>query len=95
MVSQRAPFASNWTKSFHESLAKALGGAWRNHNRNYSVDNITYEQKVVISNTELPQAFAEMDNLLRIQPKLSHFELAEQVIAQWPVSEPEQKENQE
>lgn len=83
MVSQRAPFALNWAKSFHESLAKALGAAWRNHNRNYSVDSITREQKVIISNVELSQAFAEMENLQRAQPKLLPYELAEQVIAQW------------
>jgi hypothetical protein len=79
-VSLRAPFASNWSKAQYESLAGALSGAWRKHNKDCSVDSITYEQKVVINNEELARAFTEMDNLLREHPKRPPQELAEQVI---------------
>jgi hypothetical protein len=42
-VSLRAPFTSNCSKTLHESLAGALSGAWRKHNKDLSVDNISYE----------------------------------------------------
>lgn len=76
----RPPFASNWSKSQYESLANALSGAWRNHNKDFSVDNISYEQKVIMSHDELALAFTEMDNLSREKPKRQPYELAEQII---------------
>ena len=79
-VSMRAPFASNWSKSQYESLASALSGAWRKHNKDFSVDNLSYEQKVIINHDELAHAFTEMDNLSREQPKRQPYELAEQII---------------
>lgn len=79
-VSLRAPFTSNWSKAQYESLASALSGAWRKHNKDCSVDNITYEQQVIIDSEELAQAFTEMDNLAREQPKRQPYELAEQII---------------
>lgn len=79
-VSLRAPFASNWSKAQYASLASALSAAWRKHNKDCSVDNITYEQQVIINSEELTQAFAEMDNLAREQPKRPPHELAEQII---------------
>ena len=79
-VSARAPFASNWSKSQHESLANALSGAWRKHNKDCSVDNVSYEQKVIINHEALAQAFTEMDNLSRERPKRQPYELAEQII---------------
>lgn len=79
-VSLRAPFASNWSKVQYESLASALSGAWRKRNKDCSVDNITYERQVVINSEDLAQAFAEMDNLVREQPKCQPYELAEQII---------------
>ena len=79
-VSMRPPFASNWTKSQHESLASALSGAWRKHNKDFSVDNVSYEQKVIINHEELARAFTEMDDLSREQPKRQPYELAEEII---------------
>jgi hypothetical protein len=64
----RSPFASNWSKSLYESLASALSGAWRNHNKDFSVDNVSYEQKVIINHDELTQAFTEMSNFSREKP---------------------------
>lgn len=79
-VSLRAPFTSNWSKAQYESLASALSGAWRKHKKDCSIDSITYEQQIVINSDELTQAFTEMDNLAREQPKRQPYELAEQVI---------------
>jgi hypothetical protein len=79
-VSLRAPFASNWSKSQHESLASALSGAWRKHNKDFSVDNVSYEQKVIINHEELARAFTEMDDLSREQPQPPPHELAELII---------------
>ena len=79
-MSLRAPFASNWSKSKHESLAGALSGAWRKHNKDFSVDNVSYERKIIINHESLSQAFTEMDNLSREQPKRQPFELAELII---------------
>lgn len=80
IVNLRAPFTSNWSKSKHESLAGALNGAWRKHHKDFSVDNVSYEQKVVINSESLAQAISEMDNLAREQPKRPSVELAELVI---------------
>lgn len=79
-VSLRAPFTSNWSKAQYESLASALSGAWRKHHKDCSIDNITYEQQVIINSEELAQAFTEMDNLTREQPKRQPYEIAEQII---------------
>lgn len=79
-VSLRAPFTSNWSKAQYESLASALSGAWRKHKKDCSIDNITYEQQIIINSDELTQAFTEMENLAREHPKLQPFELAEQII---------------
>lgn len=79
-VSLRAPFISQWSKSQHESLASALSSAWRKHNREFSIDNVSYEHKVIINHEELAQAFTEMDNLSREQPKCLPYELAELII---------------
>ena len=79
-VSLRAPFASHWSKSQYESLAGALSGAWRKRNKDFSVDNVSYEQKVIINHKALAQAFTEMDDLSREQPKRQPYELAEQSI---------------
>jgi len=79
-VSLRSPFASNWSKSLHESLAGALSSAWQKHNKDCSVDNVSFEQKVIIGHEALGQAFTEMDNLSREQPKRQPYELAEQII---------------
>jgi hypothetical protein len=79
-VSRRDPFAFNWSKSMHESLAGALSSAWRRHKKDCSVDNVSFEQKVIIDHEALGQAFTEMDNLSREQPKCQPYELAEQII---------------
>ena len=56
-----------------------LSGARRKHNKDFSIDNISYEQKVIIH--EAPaEAFAEMDSLSRERPKRQPCELAEQII---------------
>jgi predicted trehalose synthase len=79
-VNLRAPFASDWRKSLHADLAAALSSAWRKHSRDWSVGSITKEQKVVIDNDALAQAFARMDDLLRELPRRPAREAAEQVI---------------
>jgi hypothetical protein len=79
-VSLRAPFASQWSKSQHESLASALSVAWRKHNKDFSVDHVSFERKVIIDHEALAQAFTEMDQLSREQPKRQPSELAEQII---------------
>jgi ubiquinone biosynthesis protein UbiJ len=90
-VSLRAPFTSSWRKTQHASLAIALGGAWRKHRNNFSVDSITQEQKVVINSEELAQAFAQMDNLAHDQPKRPLHEIAEQVIQEIGKAEADQE----
>jgi hypothetical protein len=80
LVNSRAPFASNWAKSYSSSLAGALEAAWRKHNRNWSIDSIAQEQKVIINRDELIQAFTEMDNLTQEQPKRPLHEISEQAI---------------
>jgi hypothetical protein len=79
-VSLRAPFHANWSKSQHETLAGALSSAWRKYDKDFSVNNISYEQKVIIDHEELARAFTEMDNLSRERPKRRLYELAEQMI---------------
>lgn len=79
-VNLRATFTSNWSKNKHESLAGALSGAWRKHNKGFSVDNVSYERKVIINYELLAQAFTEMDNLSREQPKRQPYELAEMIV---------------
>jgi hypothetical protein len=61
----------------HESLAGALSSAWRKHNKDFSIDNISYEQKVIITHEALAEAFAEMDSLSSERPKRQPYELAE------------------
>lgn len=80
LVNSRAPFASNWAKSYSSSLAGALEAAWRKHNRDWSIDSIAQEQRVIINREELVQAFAAMDNLTQDQPKRPLHEISEQAI---------------
>jgi hypothetical protein len=80
MVNSRAPFVSNWTKSYSLSLASALEAAWRKHNRDWSIDSIVQDQRIVINSDELAQAFTEMDNLAHAQPKCSLHEISEKAI---------------
>ncbi|HVF28348.1 MAG TPA: hypothetical protein VM943_08925 [Pyrinomonadaceae bacterium] len=80
MLSARPPFSADWRKTYHGSLASALGVAWRKYNREWSVDSISHEQKVVINSEGLMQAFTRMDDLKRETPKLSLNAVSEQVI---------------
>lgn len=80
LLSCRPPFASNWRKTYHASLTTALETAWRKHNREWSVDSIVQEQKVIINREELMQAFSQMDNLTRELPKPSLPEISDRVI---------------
>ncbi len=80
VLSTRPPFSADWRKSYHPTLAGALGVAWRKYNREWSVDSILREQKVVINSEGLMQAFTRMDNLKRETPKLPLDEVSEQVI---------------
>ncbi len=80
VLSARQPFSADWRKSTHETLAAALGVAWRKYNREWSVDSITHEQKVVINSEGLMQAFTRMDDLKRETPKRPLDEVSEQVI---------------
>lgn len=80
LINSRAPFASNWAKSYSSSLAGALEAAWRKHNRDWSIDSIAQEQKIIINREELVQAFAEMDNLAYDQPERSRQEISEQAV---------------
>ena len=79
-VSFRAPFAANWSKSHHPSLALALDNAWRRYKKDCSVGQITYAQEAVFNSEELAEAFTEMDTLTREHAKRQPYELAEQVI---------------
>lgn len=80
IVSVRQPFASDWTKSWHDSMASVLRFAWRKHKRGCSVDNISHLQEIILNKQDLMQAIAEMDTLLQDQPKLSLDEIAAQAI---------------
>jgi len=80
MLSTRPPFSADWRKTYHTSLASALGVAWRRYNREWSVDSISHGQKVVINSDGLTQAFARMDDLKRETPKRPLDEVSEQVI---------------
>ena len=80
IVSLRAPFTANWSKSQHETLAGALCSAWRKYNKNYSVNHVSYEQKVIFDHEELAGAFTEMDILARERPKRQPYEMAEHII---------------
>jgi hypothetical protein len=79
-LSARAPFSAGWRKSTHDTLAAAVGAAWRKYNREWSIDGISHGQKVVIDSQGLMQAFARMDEIMRETPKLSLDEVSEQVI---------------
>lgn len=79
-VIYRAPFASNWSHGQHNTLATALITSWRKRHRDYSVDRISYQEKIVINQQELMTAFQEMDALARDQPGLPIYEIAELVI---------------
>jgi hypothetical protein len=80
MLTSRPPFISDWRKTYHTSLTNALETAWRKHNREWSIDSIAREQKVIISREELMQAFNQMDDLMRELPKRTLPEISEQVI---------------
>jgi hypothetical protein len=79
-LSVRAPFAECWKRSRHETLAAALGAAWRRRRHDYSVDGVTCESKVVISHEAMELALAEMDELLSASPKRRPLDLAAVVI---------------
>ncbi len=86
-MSLRAPFASDWSKSMHESLAGALSAAWRKHKKGFSVDNVTHQQKVVLNNQALMQVIDEINILLQEQPKLTLDEVTGQAIQKMVHSE--------
>ena len=68
VLSTRPPFSADWRKSYHPTLAGALGAAWRKYNREWSVDGITNGGKVVVSSEGLMRAFTRMDDLKREAP---------------------------
>jgi len=80
MLSARPPFSPDWRKTYHGSLSAALGVAWRKYNREWSVDSISHEQRVVINSEGLMQAFNRMDDLKRETPARPLSEMSEQVI---------------
>ncbi len=80
VLSTRQPFSADWRKTYHRSLAIALSTAWRKYKREWSVDNITHEQKVVFDGEGLMQVFSRMDEIMRATPTLSLDEVSEQVI---------------
>ncbi len=80
MLSTRPPFSPDWRKTYHATLASALGVAWRKYNREWSVDSITHERRVIIDSEGLMQAFTRMDDLKRETPKCPLNEMSEQVI---------------
>ena len=79
-ISCRAPFTTGRRKTFHPSLTSALESAWRKHHHDWSIDSITRERKVIINREALTQAFTQMDDLAREQPKRPPHEISEQVI---------------
>ena len=80
ILSMRPPFSSDWRKSYHASLAAALGVAWRKYNRGWSVDGISYGRRVLVNSEGLMQVFTRMDDLKRETPKRPLNEVSEQVI---------------
>ena len=80
MLSTRPPFSADWRKTYHATLAAALGVAWRKYSREWSVDSISHERSVVINSEGLMQAFNLMDNLKRESPERPLIEMSEQVI---------------
>lgn len=79
-VTSRAPLTSNWSKSQHSSLARALDSAWRKYKKDYSVSTITYEGRIIFSNEELTQAFDRIEALARGRSKSEMDKVMEQVI---------------
>lgn len=79
-LGSRPPFASDWRTTYHLSLGDALVSAWRKHNREWSVDSIEQDQKVIFSRDELMQAFGQMDDLASEIPKRTVLEISEQII---------------
>jgi hypothetical protein len=80
MMSTRPPFSPDWRKSYHRSLAVALSTAWRKYKREWSVDNISHEQKVVFDGEGLMQVFSRMDEIMRGTPTLSLDEVSERIV---------------
>jgi hypothetical protein len=76
----RRPFASAWRTTYHVSLSDAIVSALRKHNREWSVDSITQEQRVIFNRDELLQAFSQMNDLMNELPKRTVHEIAEQII---------------
>lgn len=79
-LGSRPPFTSGWRTTYHVPLSDALVSAWRKHNREWSVDSITQEQRVIFSRDELLQAFSQMDDPGGELPKRTAHEIAEQII---------------
>lgn len=79
-LASRPPFASSWRTTYHVSLDEALVSAWRKHNREWSVDSIAQEQRVVFNRDELMQAFSQMDDPGNELPKRTVPEIAKQII---------------
>jgi hypothetical protein len=63
-------------------LADALEGAWRNHQAGGSVISIVQEQRVVLSNEKLHEAFERITELIPLTPERPLREIAEQVISE-------------
>lgn len=80
VLSTRPPFSADWRKTYHRSLPVALSTAWRKYKREWSVDNISHEQKVVFDSEGLMQVFSRMDALMRETPTLSLDEVSEQIV---------------
>jgi hypothetical protein len=79
-LSARAPFSADWQKGTHDTLAGALGVAWRKYNREWSIDSISRGQSIVIDSAGMMRAFSRMDEIMRESPTLSLGEVSEQVI---------------
>jgi hypothetical protein len=63
-------------------LADALEGAWRNHQAGGSIISIVQEQRVVLSNQELVEAFSRISELIPLTPERPLRDIAEQVVSE-------------
>lgn len=61
-------------------LADALEGAWRNHQAGGNVISVVQEQRVVLSDEDLTDAFARISELIPLTPERPLREIAEQVV---------------
>lgn len=63
-------------------LADALEGAWRNNQAGGNAISIVQEQRVVLNNEELAEAFSRISELIPLTPERPLRDIAEQVLSE-------------